>query len=753
MSLCCLLAVSPNDCSLFFPIQPFSYICAASLPLSLNSFILKTLPLIPVPLPDSLPNPIPLISRAATLANESCSVTNLDAAFGAEWYTIRTRLIVAYLTAEIHLLAPSSDIVSSTRVLRDIASAPILTTFGVTTAATAVANAAFVNRPQTTKAAASSRPWPTQSAFGTRAYSTLYASQRQKSLWRMHARRPYSTLPNQFQVVDSFLRPFGHFLATISRIARFITVCVLAAALAALAVFEGTHLYVEYLAMKGPGAVGKDEFEWYAEAEDDSWGSDGGTDSRLGLVGRHALRSAWMCANWGIGTKPELVFRRPATSGADVNTTPYVAGREQADGLALAANFLVKTLSVAEKRGIWLPDIGAMRAGLEIAQQWKADAPLDKTALALETRLASIRERLGTPTSLALAISGYERIYDALSVTGGTHEAVGHSGQTSVPASRLVRLATKLGNLYAQIGKRDEAELWLHKAIELTPERAVFGRAAHIAASGTDSRGSSSSSHSRLAGWLRGSDALQIHAKISEGEKIYEALPTGVSISSASMTRALSGALLSLSAFYAASHSPEETSLTHPNRQSSFLKALSIQSFLREYLLASSKAAKTVGSGASIEKALHQAWIQHALAVDEVHMAEVVFALGAVKSQLQKANEILGSSAAAGSNDPTSGNFNSKSLLQGAAKRAKIAHDSLVKNVASVGSSIRAPAGEGKHSSGGMDGLLPLFDLKESLHQAGAALEMPAAILVRDTRRLRKQCEIMLGILSRRNRE
>lgn len=53
----------------------------------------------PINLPDSIPNPVPLLTRAGDIADESCAIARHNPGHGPEWYTTRTRLALAYLIA------------------------------------------------------------------------------------------------------------------------------------------------------------------------------------------------------------------------------------------------------------------------------------------------------------------------------------------------------------------------------------------------------------------------------------------------------------------------------------------------------------------------------------------------------------------------------------------------------------------------------------------------------------------------------
>ncbi|KAK0560489.1 hypothetical protein OC861_006262 [Tilletia horrida] len=79
----------------------------------------------------ALPDPIPLLRRAARIADEAVSSSrnpqswreNLD---GPPWYVVRSHLAVAYLAGELHLLSPSASLASSQSLLARMATSPTL---------------------------------------------------------------------------------------------------------------------------------------------------------------------------------------------------------------------------------------------------------------------------------------------------------------------------------------------------------------------------------------------------------------------------------------------------------------------------------------------------------------------------------------------------------------------------------------------------------------------------------------------------
>ncbi|EPQ26878.1 uncharacterized protein PFL1_05513 [Pseudozyma flocculosa PF-1] len=285
--------------------------------------------------------------------------------------------------------------------------------------------------------------------------------------------RPYSSEggPNQQQVLQSFATPFAQFVYTISRIARMITVSALGIAVVGLGGYEATHQYIEHFAMPHAPASSSvdDPWGWNEQLGEESWSGSGssGTDRRLGIKGRHAVRSAWMCVHWGGGISPGLILGGAASGSSGLGRTAQssIAGQRDLhieDGMVMAMRYLSVALQAAREKGIVLPDIDAVRAGLA-----SSSAPLhiDPTALALESKMASIRERHGSRGATANAIEGYERVFDLLMLSAAAPSQVQSGGDAQ--SAKLVRLATKIGDLNAAIGQKTEAESWLQKAVEL----------------------------------------------------------------------------------------------------------------------------------------------------------------------------------------------------------------------------------------------------------------------------------------------
>lgn len=454
------------------------------------------------------------------------------------------------------------------------------------------------------------------------------------------AQRSMST---QKQLQRAFGGPLASFAYTIGQIARMAIYFGLGIGAIFVIGFEGGHQYIEHFMMRDlpPGLLSavdaaKDTWGWNEEETEESWGApgnSGGTDSRLGLKGRHAIRAAFFIAAKGGGVAMPLNWGKLGggqPSGMNVRSDWQSLSAEdvglpmERDGMGVAEKILALAVAIGEHKGIKLPDIAAVRAGVATSHQAGADAPLDPTAIALETRLAGARERLGDADMLPLAIAGYERIYDALAATQGTNAVVegSHSGQPHVPVSRLVRLARKLGDLNVSLDRKDEAEAWLLKAVELAGGRpgerkeAVLQEVAGVA-DADQTRG----------GWFSkwfGHTETEVQSQLqSQPQPPSPPTPTPTP----SLTRSLVSALLSMSGLYASAPNASITSPTDPTWRSNLEEALRVQaSTLRLIRFELERTAASMTSP-TLGAELHTLWLRHNEALVSLHLAETMYGL------------------------------------------------------------------------------------------------------------------------------
>ncbi|KAL9934769.1 hypothetical protein V8E36_006544 [Tilletia maclaganii] len=497
--------------------------------------------------------------------------------------------------------------------------------------------------------------------------------------------RAYATMPNQEQVAGTFGTSFLHFLLILSKVARIIVYMTLGLALTGAAIFEGIHQYVERVSMPRvtratsaarlegvvreliASRVSEEELacflSWAEEAQDDAWApptlASGGTDSRLGLRGRHALRSAFIAAEWGAGTDPAFFlnsgsfFGRP-TRNVDSNRSLQQAAGRLDQSLIFAERFLLGALQEAELRGLRLPEPAVQRAQL-LAASGSGDPAslavagasvlvpeLDPTVLTLEMKLASIRERQGTTRSSYAALQSYERIFDALSSSASPLD----STPTQLPSStaptpaRLVRIATKIGTLYHSLGHRDEAQSWLLRAVELASgDRLARLSLDEVTAPESDVSQKSSS----WAFWKKSSKPEQTAP--SQATLPNPTLSTDAARESATpaLTRALISALLGLSAWYASPPAPG--SKTKPNEPAptgaswlaSLEEAVRVQSSALHLVrleqarlaLAGDQSVPTPPVASGKAERLHARWVELNDATLCVHLAETLYGLQA----------------------------------------------------------------------------------------------------------------------------
>lgn len=393
------------------------------------------------------------------------------------------------------------------------------------------------------------------------------------------------------------------------------------------ATFESVHQYVEHVALPRSQAQGQEEdgWGWLQEAQDENWGNGKGTDARLGFRGRHTLRAAWISANWGGGIAPSSLISAgaglPQVGGKRTSSASFVAE----EGLDKAEGFLKETLDIAEEKGVRIPDLAAMRAGIQSPEAAESAAkPLDWTAVSLECKLASVRERLGTTEALKGALSGYTRVYDVLSHVDATNRAMkreGHeSGRDDIRTDRLVRLATKVGDLHAELGHRNEAEDWLLHAVSLA------GQSAHEAVDNEARQGELRSQIMHGVGGLSHSPAEAEEAQAIAKGKLSRQLASHTPLSmpellssetpSPALTRSFISTLLSLSAFYA-----------RPNDHSQLEKALQFQASALRLARVDKQRLSLLGNKADTGPSLHALWLAHHDAVASIHIAETLYAL------------------------------------------------------------------------------------------------------------------------------
>lgn len=253
---------------------------------------------------------------------------------------------------------------------------------------------------------------------------------------------------------EDYAQPAAYTVSFIGRTIKYIVYGTLGLSLTSYLGFEGMHAYVEHIALAAPSrAADDDAYAWADENQAWTGGERGGTDSRLGWKGRHALRGAWICWEWGAGdsggsiTKrhPDLPGRRGMIGASAVNRIDR--------GYELADEYIDAAIRIAEAKGIvFPPHLPGLRSPGP-ASSTMPGPKADPTALDLLTLKAGVLERIGTPDSLDHARELYERVAAVYATTD-----LASAGP--VRAARAMRLAHKLGDLAQRVGDAGEAQQW-----------------------------------------------------------------------------------------------------------------------------------------------------------------------------------------------------------------------------------------------------------------------------------------------------
>lgn len=554
--------------------------------------------------------------------------------------------------------------------------------------------------------------------------------------------RPYSTLPNQKQVMNTFGAPFREFIMTMSRIARIIVFGTTGIAVISLVGFEGTHQYVEHVAMPklqvGSGILEdneskEDKWGWRHDFGEEEWVGKNkkGTDSRLGIFGRHQLRAAWIATFWGGGLNPASYA---GSGGVGVPELGYMSQAASPShlyveqGLNSAEVLLRAAMETAEKKGIRLPDIAAIRAGVTHSSA-SPNQPIDKTAVMLEYRLASMRERLGSHAALRGALAGYTRLYDALAGLDATNRGMkeeGHvSGQPSIKPDRLVKLATKIGELHEIIGNRSDAEWWLTRAISLAgggaieEQKEILPDASRKDLFKNEMMMFGSNQISRTPVEIQEAQTtLQTATQkiLSTDELALSNQPTD-SLPSPGLTRSLISSLLALSAFNA-----------QPSDRSAMERALQYQaSALRLTRVEMGRSNLAGDASTDLGAQLHQLWITHHDGLACIHVGETMHGLQAAKGKGVNSISSLLSAVGLGS---TAQQKQGQTIawLDEARERALHVMDNLSK------SKMRRPDDKP--------------ELLKKWEEASVDIQVQASRLLRDSVRLRDAIDDMKAILS-----
>ena len=228
---------------------------------------------------------------------------------------------------------------------------------------------------------------------------------------------------------DSLTQNTVYGLSIYARLAKYTVMSMLGLGIIAWTAFEGTHIYVESIGLAPERDQEVKRWEWDQEAEKWSGGDTGGTDSALGFKGTHAVRSAWMAQNWGIGPGSSVI-------GSNAFSGKGPSGAGGLNVVEARLEFAQEYLSIA----------------LAIAETRSSNGKLHpQTIRCLLTRHAAILERMGSRPSWFEARSQLERVW-------GLHDQ----------GIEAARTALKLGDLNHRLGDVEDAVAWWTRAIALS---------------------------------------------------------------------------------------------------------------------------------------------------------------------------------------------------------------------------------------------------------------------------------------------
>ncbi|GMK54017.1 hypothetical protein CspeluHIS016_0106030 [Cutaneotrichosporon spelunceum] len=255
---------------------------------------------------------------------------------------------------------------------------------------------------------------------------------------------------------EDYAEPAVYTLSIISRTFKYLIYGTLGLGVTAYAVFEGVHAYIEHVPLAPPShAAEGDAYAWADENQAWTGGARGGTDPALGWRGRHALRGAWLCWEWGAGDANSTIARHPHGKQGMISYSKK--GALSVDrGYELAEEYIDAAIRVAEKKGMVFPpglpySPDEMRAHTDASPE---PGTPDATALDLLTLKAGLLERMGEDT-LDHARELYARVAGAYKHTEG-----------AVMGARAMRLAHKLGDLAQRAGETDVAWRWWNWGLE-----------------------------------------------------------------------------------------------------------------------------------------------------------------------------------------------------------------------------------------------------------------------------------------------
>ncbi|OXB36013.1 hypothetical protein LQV05_005563 [Cryptococcus neoformans] len=422
-------------------------------------------------------------------------------------------------------------------------------------------------------------------------------------------RTPFSSPANLTDATTSeYTHSTLYAFSYLSRTIKYVLYSLLAIGGISVATFEGVHLYVEKVCLAAPSREDTDEYGWASENQGWTGGPRGGTDPRLGMKARHALRGAWICQEWGAGSSgaversvhtsafhPDFVAARSMISvPSDSDEGAANRGRLRVDrGYELADEYVDLAIREARKKGLVFPPTlpGARPEGPPTEKQTSHGPQGDPAVLDLLLLKAGMLERINTIDSLSHAKDLYEQVLCSLDSSMGNE--VGPGGR-----ARVMRLAGKVGDLCARTGGRNEALQWWGWGLD----KAGVDIHAHT----QTSKIVQEVKQGTKKGWLGKSAAASTPAPvtIASTTTISPTLPPPVLRATISLLTSASAQLATTSSLPAAS---------------------SLQSLALSYL--SNPLLRTQDSLASPSAALHNTWLTHRTSLLKLHLSSVLYAL------------------------------------------------------------------------------------------------------------------------------
>lgn len=329
------------------------------------------------------------------------------------------------------------------------------------------------------------------------------------------------------------------------------------------------------------------------------------------------------------------------------------AGEEE--GLKYAENYLIFSVRKAEEMGIKLMDLMEIQELRSNSNGQMRTIQIDPTAMALELQLASVRERLGSESSVEKSLIGYERVFElerfnqevesSKNSYGKEPRSVEEEKTKSDSKSSLVKLATKIGTLNSELDRKAEAESWLLKAVELcgdgigeSSSMTTFSKEALKLKGNQVLPEAKSHKSSSWLPWSSSPNPNPNSKSTSTDSLIPQTQSSIVSTTSAStsttlttptptplLTRSLIEALLALSALYAS---------TDVTSKESLQKAIKIQADgLRICELEKKGLLKPTETKDELSKELHSIWLDHHKSVLELHLAQTFYGISKISGE------------------------------------------------------------------------------------------------------------------------